>query len=89
VTGWHLKEVNPLLVKHFHLLVDGRKNVSVFVPLCGKSVDLKWIHDRGHRVIGLEFDEKVVEELFLESGISVAAVTKCADLKMFSNEDRR
>ena len=58
VTGWHLKEVNPLLIKHFDLLTDGRQNVSAFVPLCGKSVDLKWIHERGEtfdliRSIGL------------------------------------
>lgn len=88
VTGWHLKEVNPLLIKHFDLLTDGRQNVSAFVPLCGKSVDLKWIHERGHRVIGLEFDAKVVEELFAESGIAVAEVTKCGELQMFSNRDQ-
>ena len=43
----------------------------------------------GHRVIGLEYDAQVVEELFAESGIALAEESKCGELKMYSNKDRR
>ena len=45
--GWHRDGVNPMLEKHFDRLVDGRTHpLRIFVPLCGKTVDLKWMFDR-------------------------------------------
>ena len=31
-----------------------RRRSRVFVPLCGKSLDLLWLRERGHAVIGVE-----------------------------------
>mgnify|MGYP003730283977 CR=1 FL=1 len=36
-TGWHKTAVNERLVKYFK-----KEAKRVFVPLCGKSVDLMW-----------------------------------------------
>jgi thiopurine S-methyltransferase len=41
----------------------------VFVPLCGKSLDLLWLRDRGHRVIGIELSPLAVEAFCMEHGI--------------------
>ena len=33
-------------------------------PLCGASLDLGWLHSRGHTVVGVEGVRKAVEKLF-------------------------
>lgn len=40
----------------------------VLVPLCGKSVDLRYLYDLGHTVIGIEAIEAAAEQFFLENG---------------------
>jgi thiopurine S-methyltransferase len=39
------------------------------VPLCGKSLDLLWLSDQGHTVIGVEISAVAVESFFMEHGI--------------------
>lgn len=67
-TGWHESTVNPLLITHFPSL-----NISpggrVFVPLCGKSLDLGWLLSCGYAVAGAELSELAVTQLFAELGI--------------------
>ena len=67
-TGWHERAVNPLLITHFPSLnvPPGRR---VFVPLCGKSLDLGWLLAQGYAVAGAELSELAVTQLFLELGI--------------------
>jgi thiopurine S-methyltransferase len=67
-TGWHEHAVNPLLITHFPSLnipPCGR----VFVPLCGKSLDLGWLLSRGYAVAGAELSELAVTQLFAELGM--------------------
>lgn len=51
--GFHQPEVNKLLVKYWPKLVLP-KNKNVFVPLCGKSLDLIWFYEQGYQVVGVE-----------------------------------
>lgn len=44
-------------------------NSPVFVPLCGKSLDLMWLRDRGHAVKGVELSPIAVESFLMEHGI--------------------
>jgi len=57
----HLKAYWPLL----KLPANGR----IFVPLCGKSLDLVWLRERGHSVIGVELAPAAVESFCMEHGI--------------------
>ena len=41
----------------------------MLVPLCGKSLDLVWLADRGHEVIGVELSELACEQFFAEHGL--------------------
>jgi len=41
----------------------------VFVPLCGKSLDLLWLRDQGLAVVGVELAAAAVEAFFLENGV--------------------
>jgi thiopurine S-methyltransferase len=44
-------------------------NSRVFVPLCGKSLDLLWLCGRGHSVTGVELSSLALESFCMEHGI--------------------
>src|SRR5690606_20164741 len=71
--GFHLDQVNPNLPRHWERLVGGAG--SVLVPLCGKSLDLVWLAERGHLVRGVEFVQEAVEEFFTALGQSPEVTT--------------
>jgi thiopurine S-methyltransferase len=41
----------------------------VFIPLCGKSLDLLWLRARGHAVVGVELSAVALESFCMENGI--------------------
>lgn len=43
-------------------LMELEASSRVFVPLCGKSIDLAWIASKRHRVVGAELNRSVVHE---------------------------
>jgi thiopurine S-methyltransferase len=65
--GWHLPSTNPLLEKHWPGLGITR-GAAVFVPLCGKSLDMRYLEEIGHSVTGIELSEKAVQAYFEEAG---------------------
>lgn len=65
--AWHRKYVSPMLIKHYDDFTSGRKNLRVLVPLCGKSLDMIWLADQGHAVIGVEMIRKAIETFFEEN----------------------
>ena len=62
-TSFHEERPNALLAQHFHRLSLDR-GARVFVPLCGKSNDLAWLSEQGHRVVGIELNLGAVEAAF-------------------------
>jgi thiopurine S-methyltransferase len=53
----------------------------VFVPLCGKSLDLIWLRDRGHSVKGVELSPVALESFVMEHGIpAMRRVLSCFDV---------
>lgn len=66
-TGFHLPQVNPALERHLHRLADGP--AEILVPLCGKTLDLKFLAHSGHKPIGVELVEKAVADFFAEHGL--------------------
>lgn len=66
--AFHESEANPLLVKHVHELSLG-KGSRVFVPLCGKTLDISWLLSNGYRVAGAELSQIAIEQLFMERGL--------------------
>jgi len=70
---FHKSTPNADLVKHENLLLP--KASSVFLPLCGKSVDIKYLSDKGHKVVGLEVSEKGILEFFKDNELSYSRKT--------------
>lgn len=64
--GWHQAEVNPWLAARWAELGIPAER-AVFVPLCGKSLDMRWLHQQGHPVIGVELSEAAVTAYFEEA----------------------
>ncbi len=62
--GFHKDVVNPNLVRHADQFLN--PGDRVFVPLCGKSLDLIWLEREGYQVIGIEVVEKAVIDFHLE-----------------------
>jgi thiopurine S-methyltransferase len=60
--NFHQGKTNPLLLKYFDALHCGNDS-RIFVPLCGKSLDVNWLLAKGHRVAGVELSELAVTQL--------------------------
>lgn len=65
--GFHQNDINAYLLLHWpelHLASG-----EVFVPLCGKSLDMLWLKEQGHSVIGVELSAIAVNSFFTENNI--------------------
>ena len=67
-TNFTQKKPNPMLMHNFKAL-NTFKNGRVFVPLCGKSVDMLWFTSQGFDVIGVELSEIAVTQFFTENDL--------------------
>lgn len=67
--GFDQSEVNPLLIEHFSKL-DPAKGRRVFVPLCGKTIDIQWLLQQGYQVVGVELSEQAIQQLFQLLGLT-------------------
>ena len=67
--GFHQDAPTPLLLKHWPAL-GVAPGSRVFVPLCGKSLDLAWFAAQGYRVLGVELSPIAIGEFFAEHGLA-------------------
>jgi thiopurine S-methyltransferase len=66
--GFHQAAIDRHLQAYWpRLMVPA--NGRVFVPLCGKSLDLLWLRDQGHWVSGVELSPLALESFLMEHGI--------------------
>lgn len=82
--GWHRSSANPMLVRHFPAL-GLKPGARVFVPLCGKTLDIHWLLAKGFRVAGAELVESAVEQLFSELGVA-PAIDEVGALRRYGGE---
>jgi thiopurine S-methyltransferase len=66
--GFHQSAVDRNLRRHWSAL-HVRNGGCVFVPLCGKSLDLLWLREQGHFVAGVEISATALESFCMENGI--------------------
>lgn len=67
--GFHLGQVNPYLVQYWPDL-GLHAGSRVFVPLCGKSLDMLWLAEQGHDVIGVEISPIAVRAFFEDNQLN-------------------
>lgn len=78
--GFHRPSVNPVLERWWPTL-GLPPGARVYVPLCGKSLDLRWLAARGHAVTGSELSPIAVAEFYSEAGLAATTETLGAHLK--------
>ena len=67
--GFHQAQVNADL-RHYWPLLRCAPGSTVFVPLCGKSRDMQWLHAQGVNVLGIDLSTQAVQSFFSEQQLS-------------------
>lgn len=67
--GFHQKRYNSRLEQYWPTL-GLASEASVLVPLCGKSLDMLYLHEAGHSVVGVELSEIAAEAFFIENQLT-------------------
>lgn len=83
--GFHESQANPLLTKHFKALSLVRGS-RVFLPLCGKTLDIHWMLAAGYRVAGAELSSIAIDQLFVDLGMT-PTIEKVGELHRYSARD--
>ena len=83
-TGFHQDVINPYLIAFWENL-DLMPDSKVFVPLCGKSLDMLWLKQQGYQVLGVEISPLAVEAFFIENDMK-PTVVNCSAFQRYSAE---
>jgi len=84
-TNWHGDNVTQELIEYFELF-ELEPRDKVFVPLCGKSLDMLYIMNQGFSVVGVEISEIGVRQFFSENNLTYK-ITKVDDFDLYSSEN--
>ena len=63
---FHQITVNKYLTRFWPAL-NIKRGSRIFVPLCGKSLDMLWLAEQGYKVIGVELSPIAVKAFFKEN----------------------
>ncbi|PCJ99064.1 MAG: thiopurine S-methyltransferase [Zetaproteobacteria bacterium] len=83
--GFHQDDANHQLVKYFSALCL-KEGGRIFVPLCGKTLDIAWLLSKGYRVAGAELSKTAIEQLFTELKID-PSISTVGKLEHYSAEN--
>ncbi len=83
--GFHQDAVNRHLLDYWQHL-NLASGATVFVPLCGKSLDMLWLLDRGYRVVGVEINSLAIEAFFAENQLTYRK-DKQADFTLWQGDN--
>ncbi|KAI5622776.1 putative thiopurine S-methyltransferase, partial [Silurus asotus] len=73
--GFHQPHVHQqvllllMLKDNLDKVLCGREQVRFFFPLCGKAVDMKWLADMGHVIVGVDISEIGIKQFFEEQNL--------------------
>nr|XP_054750606.1 probable thiopurine S-methyltransferase [Lytechinus pictus] len=89
--GFHKGKVHEMLSSFVDQLTYGKDKRRIFIPLCGKTIDIVWLWERGHEVVGVEAIEDAVIAFFKEQSMkyTVMEVSGIQGTKLYQNEDGR
>lgn len=82
--GFHRTDVNPVLEMEWPKL-NIPSGSTVYVPLCGKTVDMAWLAAQGYNVVGVELSDIAVIDFF-ESHKIPYTVTKHNQYAAYQSE---
>ena len=80
--NWHSDVVTQELEEHLGLL-KLEPGDTVFVPLCGKSLDMIYMLNHGFSVIGVELSEIGIKHFFHENGLDFT-ISQVGEFDLYS-----
>jgi len=80
--NWHSDVVTQELEEYLGLL-KLEPGDKVFFPLCGKSLDMIYILNRGFSVIGVELSEIGIKQFFHENGLNFT-ISQVGEFNLYS-----
>ncbi|KAM4706066.1 putative thiopurine S-methyltransferase [Rhinophrynus dorsalis] len=85
--AFHQDNIHKLLSEFLDTMLNNRKQLSIFFPLCGKAVDMKWLADMGHNIVGVDVSETGLKGFFEENNIDYVeeAMTGIPGAKVFKS----
>ncbi|MCR9191699.1 MAG: thiopurine S-methyltransferase [Gammaproteobacteria bacterium] len=83
--GFDQKKPNTLMQRYFPSL-NLKPGARIFVPLCGKSIDMLWFLKQGYDVIGIELSSVACEAFFSENNLPVN-MTKMGDFDVYTSHN--
>ncbi len=63
--GFHRDRPHPALLRHWPGL-EIKAGTKVLVPLCGKSLDMRWLGQQDYPVLGIELAPEAIEQFLVE-----------------------
>ena len=81
-TSFHQESINESLQAWWNA-VGAPAGSTVLVPLCGKSLDMCWLADQGHEVVGVEVSSIACREFF-ENNKLKPAIEEAGAFRIFS-----
>lgn len=69
--GFHQQQTHPALMRHWNSL-NIASRTKVLVPLCGMSLDMRWLADEGYPVLGIELAPEAIEQFLAQRSTSVS-----------------
>ena len=85
--GFHETRVNRLLQRHWHAM-EPAPDTAVLVPMCGKSVDMHWLAEQGHSIIGVDLSPLAIEAFLHEHQLE-ATPTPLGELQRYETGSYR
>ena len=67
--NWTTEAADRELLKFWSTFTDGKSDLDIFVPMCGKTKLMLLLAEEGHHVVGIEWSQVAVEQFFEENNL--------------------
>ncbi|MET1255948.1 thiopurine S-methyltransferase [Aliikangiella maris] len=85
--NFHMQRPHPLLQKFIAQFTGSLAiKAKVFVPLCGKALDMIFLTEQGYHVVGVELSALAAESFFQENNLKFW-VSEQADFKIYQSDN--
>lgn len=73
--NFHAQQVKPHL-KQLLATLNIMPGQGIFVPFCGKSVDMLWLQQQGYCVLGVDISKEAIDDFCNENGLQYSETQK-------------
>jgi len=77
-------DVNVYLQRYYSRF-NLSKSELIFVPLCGKSIDMLWLMNKGHHVVGVELSSVACKAFFEDNHLAYQVKTRGSFITYFND----